>query len=179
MAIPESGNYEVSSAGQVRRASYRRADGSLAGARLLSQRIDKKGYYIVTLPYRGCRRPVLVHRLVALAFVERPDGAEFVLHLDGDRLNNSADNLCWSTLDRVKFNARNGNKTRESIGKPVRQYTVDGKFIAEYPSASIAAIAVGVVLCGDISRVCRRLDNRVTSAGFIWRYADDDEIYKE
>ena len=38
-----------------------------------------------------------VHRLVAEAWLEKPEGKDVVAHLDGSRDNNHADNLVWCT----------------------------------------------------------------------------------
>ena len=43
------------------------------------------------------RKNVLVHRLVALAFITQPEGRDFVDHIDGDYYNNTKDNLRWTT----------------------------------------------------------------------------------
>lgn len=39
-----------------------------------------------------------VHELVAKAFVPNPDNLPYVEHIDGDRLNNRADNLRWTAI---------------------------------------------------------------------------------
>ena len=50
-----------------------------------------------------------MHRLVALAFCEKPKGCDVVNHLDGSRNNNHASNLEWTTCgDNTRHAAENG-----------------------------------------------------------------------
>lgn len=49
-----------------------------------------------------------VHRLLALTFIPNPDGKPEVNHKDGDKLNNSLDNLEWVTK---KENAQHAQST--------------------------------------------------------------------
>jgi len=53
------------------------------------------GYPQVTLRHNGVQVQRLLHRLVAEAFCERAEGCDQVNHKDGDKTNNSADNLEW------------------------------------------------------------------------------------
>lgn len=39
-----------------------------------------------------------VHELVAKAFVPNPDNLPYVEHIDGNRSNNNADNLRWTSI---------------------------------------------------------------------------------
>lgn len=54
---------------------------------------SKKGYLIVDIK----RKRLKVHRLVAMAFLTKPDGYDFVNHKDGDKTNNHYLNLEWCT----------------------------------------------------------------------------------
>lgn len=58
----------------------------------------KKGYLRVYLYNNdGYRKHFKVHRLVAQAFIENPDGKPQVNHKDGNKHNNSVTNLEWVT----------------------------------------------------------------------------------
>lgn len=56
----------------------------------------------------------LVHRLVAMAFLEKPDGCEFVNHLDGNKGHNHWRNLEWCTKSQNTLHAFETN-IRESL----------------------------------------------------------------
>lgn len=53
--------------------------------------------YIEELTGKKKRLSRLVHRLVATAFIENPNNYSEVNHKDGDKENNSVDNLEWCT----------------------------------------------------------------------------------
>lgn len=63
----------------------------------LPQYETNSGYYMVNLYRRGTSKHFLVHRLVAQAFLEKPDGCEYVNHKDENKKNNCVENLEWCT----------------------------------------------------------------------------------
>lgn len=78
--------YFVSTLGRVLSLQRRKA-------RLLKQWVQHDGYYYVEI--KGIKRRV--HRLVAQAFISNPEGKPIVHHKDGNRRNNKAENLQWTT----------------------------------------------------------------------------------
>jgi hypothetical protein len=95
------GWYEVSDLGRVKRVHVGRGGNTHIG-RILKGRVGVPGYPEVVLNRKPERRTVLVHRLVADAFVERPDSGVLleVNHIDGDKTNACATNLEWVTKSK-------------------------------------------------------------------------------
>ena len=64
-----------------------------------------KGYPIVHLSRGGVSWYGTVHRLVAQAFLENPEGKAEVNHIDGDKANNRVQNLEWATSSENRQHA--------------------------------------------------------------------------
>ncbi len=96
------GAYQVSSLGRVKSLTRNclRSDGIwfTIHEKTLRPCVNKRGYHSVVLrkDLRNVTREI--HTLVAAAFLG-PRGAkdEEIRHMDGNRLNNSAENLCYGT----------------------------------------------------------------------------------
>lgn len=54
-------------------------------------------FLITPLAKNGYRHSIKVHRIIAKAFVDNPNGYTEVNHIDGNKLNNHASNLEWCT----------------------------------------------------------------------------------
>ena len=63
----------------------------------LCQWVDNVGYYQVSFRINGKKKYVRVHRLIAEAYIPNPLNYKQVNHKDGNKLNNSIDNLEWCT----------------------------------------------------------------------------------
>ena len=63
----------------------------------LSKWVDCVGYYMVSFVCEGKKYWKRIHRLIAEAFVPNPYNLPQVNHIDGNKLNNSLDNLEWCT----------------------------------------------------------------------------------
>tara|TARA_R110000787_G_scaffold5686_3_gene20509 strand:- start:14 stop:520 length:507 start_codon:yes stop_codon:yes gene_type:complete len=84
------GRYSVSNLGRVK--SFARNPEII-----LKGRTTKYGYKEVGLCNKGDVKSILVHRLVATAFIEKSGDNIIVNHLDGNKQNNNVNNLEWCT----------------------------------------------------------------------------------
>lgn len=95
--------YEISDDGEVRslerevKTKIRNVRRRVISGKILKQSMKRNGYKTVDLSKGGKVKTVLVHRLVAEAFLPNNDGKYFVNHIDSDRTNNSVKNLEWVT----------------------------------------------------------------------------------
>ena len=73
--------------------------------RYLNPYENNNGYLMINIQAaNGKRKHELIHRLVALAFVDNPDGKPEVDHIDRNRQNNHSDNLRWLTKSENNLN---------------------------------------------------------------------------
>lgn len=105
-------NYEVSNLGNVRNKNTKV---------VLSQEDTGNGYLCVGLQMdKGVYKKTRVHRMVALTFLEfqRTEERNEVDHINGNKSDNSVDNLRWCTH---KENMNNP-VTRRKIRRGVKRY---------------------------------------------------------
>ena len=95
------GRLEISSLGRIK--------SNLRDGRILKANPDPKGYMKVRVTLDRVKRCFKVHRLVAQAFIPNPDNLPQVNHKDGDKSNNTVDNLEWiSNADNARHAIANG-----------------------------------------------------------------------
>ncbi len=95
------GYYQVSDHGKIRsldrQVLHNKYEVQKHKGRLRKQNINRLGYLMILLSRNPKRELKSVHRLVALAFVERVEGKDEINHKDGNKLNNHYLNLEWCT----------------------------------------------------------------------------------
>ena len=67
--------------------------------KVLSQTLNKDGYYQLSLYNETDRKCVRTHRLVAETYIPNPDNLPVVNHIDGCKTNNHYTNLEWCTVE--------------------------------------------------------------------------------
>ena len=123
-----------------------------------------RGYLQVSLCNNGIKKKFSIHRLVAEAYIPNPDNKPQVDHKDGDRTNNTVENLEWATAEE-NDNYGNRNKSiARANATPVRCIELDRIF------ESISAAARELNLA--TSNICKCLKKqRHTTGGYHWELA--------
>lgn len=154
------GIYQVSNFGNVRSIRQNQSQ-------QIKPFITNSGYKVVRL-YNNNMKRYLVHRLVAQEFIDNPQNLPIVNHKDENKLNNCVDNLEWCTYSyNSNYGHGKGNMIKNK-SKKVLQFSLDGKFIAEFPSALEAERKLGISH-SDISKCCRGKCKQYR--GYIWKFA--------
>lgn len=91
------GVYSVTDDGRVYSHARTDARGNVRNGKWLKPIPSNAGYLRIHTCINGKRKKVMIHRLVAAAFVPKPSGKTEVNHKDGNKFNNAADNLEWVT----------------------------------------------------------------------------------
>ena len=156
---------------------------------------DNGGYNRIALRDKNnVTQKHLVHRLVAMAFIDNPNNLKEVNHKDKNKRNNTVENLEWVTgsenvrhyIDNTPERMRYLRKSMSSIGKeywhvgveaskkPVAQIDKDtGDILNVFESAREASKETNSNY-RNISQVCNK--QKKTHNGFKWRFVSDLDI---
>ena len=183
-SIKDYAMYQVSSFGNVRRV----------GGKVLKQKCGKDRYCRVQLSKEGKVKQLLVHRLVAEAFIPNPNQLPIINHKDEVRSNNAIflnpdgsvneekSNLEWCTYSynlnygkaKEKWRAKTLNGR---LSKPVCQYDKDGSLICTYPSIKEASRQLHISPSG-IASCCLKYPKNTQAGGYLWKFQDDSTPIK-
>lgn len=162
------GIYEISNLGRVkslkRKCPYQ--DGfRTKPERILKTNIINGGYAQVTLEKSGTRKSLLVHRLVAMAFIPNPEAFPQVNHINGNKTDNRAENLEWCTAKENMVHSV-VNCLRSDL-KPVVMLSKDGCIVRKFNGLKEAARSTGIAR--QNIRFCCNHERR-TAGGYFWRW---------
>lgn len=114
------GLYQVSNYGRVKslaRTKMNHGKSQLIPERIMSQEKNSSGYLRVNLYKNSDRKRMLVHRLVAHAFISNPENKPCIDHIDTDKTNNHADNLRWCTQKENCDNPITNERLKKTYAK--------------------------------------------------------------
>ena len=94
--------FEVNEKGQVRNEAGTIVKGTMHknGFRVLNLRLMSDKEHKIS-------KSLILHRIVAECWIENPDAKPYVIHKDGDLLNNAVKNLEWATPSEKMNHQRN------------------------------------------------------------------------
>ena len=158
--------YEIFKSGKVRGIN----------GRWLKLHKGGSGYIQVNTWRKNKQRSFLLHRLIANAFIPNPNNLPEVNHKNGNKLDNSIENLEWvSRADNIRHGINTGIipspwKHKSGMKHPRSKSVLQlagSIIIAEYGSVREAARMTGICY-GTISNVL--INNGKTAGGFSWKY---------
>lgn len=125
------GLYLVSNMGQIKNVD----NTSKWYGKILKQHLQSSGFYMQAYLIKdGNRRQLLVHKIVAQAFIPNSYNLPQVNHKDEDKTNNRATNLEWCTAQHNANHGTRNNKIRNG-GFPVCEYGLDGNLIRTWKNS--------------------------------------------
>jgi hypothetical protein len=128
--------------------------------------VDNTGYYQTSFSENKKKRYFRIHRLLAIAFIENPDGLSSVNHIDGNKLNNDIRNLEWSS---------NKKNTKHAYDMGLYESTYKCCVVATHKKTSVVYEFRSVRACADELKI-----NRKTLTGILKKQkANNYEYYLE
>lgn len=134
--------YAVSNLGNVK--SNKRTINTKTGIKqyqekILKPEITNDGHLRVVLCNAGEKKRVLMHRLVAEAFIPNPNDFPVINHKDENPLNNCVDNLEWCTVAYNNAYNNRHQKIGDAEGHDVYVFDKNNSLIEKLPSITEAA----------------------------------------
>ena len=149
--------YEVSNLGKVR---------NIKSGIMLKPWITKDGYLRHCLYKHNKRKNLLLHRIIATAFIDNPDEKPQVNHIDENKLNNDLSNLEWCTARENLIHGTRTKRAAEKCFKKVIQLDLNDNVLNEFESIKQAEQETGA-LARNISSCCN--GKRKSAGGYKWR----------
>ncbi len=182
--IKEFPYYQVSNLGRIKMLEKKKWGGKgwyIKKSSIRRQSIGTTGYYMIMFECDYKKRGFRTHRLIAEAFIPNPENKPFINHKDGNKLNNSIDNLEWCTPRENIMHARETGlmPIRRGCKNPlvwssVIEMDLKGNTIKVWDSIKEASKATGAL---NICAVCNGVQE--TSGGSKWKYADESRNVKK
>ena len=109
-----------------------------------------------------------LHRLVALTFIENPENKLVVNHIDGNKLNNKAENLEWVTCAENNFHNHKIGLTK-GHKREIIQYDLEMNEICKFDTIkeSSKKLSISLSCIKDVLK-----GKQKSSKGFIFKYLE-------
>lgn len=183
------GLYQVSDLGRVRSLDRYDAYGRFISGKLRNVCVNKKtGYCYVNLCKNGRSRNILLHRIVASAFIPNPLNLKTVNHKNENKQDNRVENLEWMSLqDNLMYGTHTeratknkpdisgkrhhnyglrGSSAHTHKGKVIGTSKFDPSVTVEFDTAATASRVLGI----SSGQLCDAINGKAKSCGgYYWR----------
>lgn len=151
-------NYAISNLGNIK---------NVKNGRILTPVLTPSGYLHYVFCQNGIKKGFMIHRLVAIYFINNPENKPCVNHKDGNKQNNTVNNLEWCT---AKENDEHARKTGLKVqNKPIKAVNSITKECIIFNSIGEASGILGINK-GNIYRALKHIDGCTHSHNYIFTY---------
>ena len=174
--------YQVSNLGNVKSLArdiyYQNGTIHHLKEKILAPALNNKGYQYVNLYKNGKMKNMLVHRLVAMAFIPNPENKSQINHKNEVKTNNVVENLEWcSAQENINFGTRTAravqNHKYPKFGNHPRAKAV---FCEELNKKFDCITSAQEELGIDQSSITKACKGKLkTAGGFHWKYANGND----
>lgn len=117
----------------------------------------------------GKKKTFTVHKLVANAFLAKPEGCDSINHIDENKQNNCVENLEWCTLQENNAYGTRVERLTKKQQRPILQCDLEGNVIKEWEGMNLLSRETGYDQ-GLISKVCNGVYRHRTAYGYKWKF---------
>lgn len=177
------GLYQVSNLGNVKSLKRETNNQNCKEDKIINKKLHKNGYYCSVLYKNGTPKEILIHRLVAKAFLKNTNNYECVNHINGIKTDNRATNLEWCTFSHntkeafrtglMKTNYEVLRKNANAMAIKVLQIDKNtNEIIKEWNSMKEAEDTLNIKT--HINEVIS--GKRKSAGGFLWRKKVEENV---
>lgn len=166
---PKNNNYLVSENGEIFSKRFNKK---------LTPKVNWDGYFRIQIWKNNKCKFVSWHRVVAETFIPNPNNLPCVNHKDGNKQNNSVDNLEWcSQSENIKHAWETGLSTKENHSKygKVAHFDSNGNLIKIYQCPSVASEESGA----NYFTILNSAKKKTKSKNGYWRFIENCNDYPE
>lgn len=136
---------------------------------VLKELLTVNGYQCICLCKCKIKKTLTIHRLVATAFIPKPENKDWINHINGVKADNRVENLEWCTPRENSMHSLNVLKNKHGKSKKIAQFSLKNEHISDYESSDVASKNLSIQRTNIVACLKGR---RGACGGFKWKYVE-------